>query len=426
MATEHEEKGPKKRRPRRKPTEQEREADELIDKLLKDRKSPEEVIGDGGLLQQLTKRLLERALGAELTEHVGYEKHSAEGRGSGNSRNGTSAKTLKGTFGTMPIDVPRDRAGTFEPQIIGKHQTRFTGFDEQIVSLYARGLSTREIQQHLEEIYQVEVSPALISTVTDEVMDEVKAWQDRPLESFYPIVYMDALQFKVRDGARVRNKAVYLAIGVTMEGMKEVLGMWIAQTEGAKFWLQIVTELKNRGVDDILFACVDGLKGFPEAIETVYPETEIQLCIVHLVRHSLKFVGWKERKTVAADLRKIYTAATEAAAETRLAEFAAKWDDRFPMIAKSWRDNWTRVVPFFAHPPEIRRVLYTTNAIESLNMSLRKVTKARSSFPNDEAVLKLLYLALQNIAKRWTMPVQNWTAALNQFAIIYGDRVPIG
>jgi len=425
MATDNEEKVPKKRRPRRKPTAEEREADELIDNLLKSRKTPEEVIGEGGLLQQLTKRLLERALGAELTDHVGYEKGDAAGRNSGNSRNGSSAKTLRGTFGTIPVNIPRDRNATFEPKIIGKHQTRFTGFDDQIISLYARGLSTREIQRHLEEIYQVEVSPALISTVTDEVMDEVRAWQDRPLESFYPIVYMDALQFKVRDAARVRNKAVYLAIGVNMEGMKEVLGMWIAQTEGAKFWLQIVTELKNRGVDDILFACVDGLKGFPEAIEAVYPETEIQLCIVHLVRHSLNFVGWKERKEVAADLRKVYTAATEKAAETRLAEFAAKWDDRFPMIAKSWRANWTRVVPFFAHPPEIRRVIYTTNAIESLNMSLRKVTKARSSFPNDEAVLKLLYLALQNIAARWTMPIQNWKAALNQFAIIYGDRVPI-
>jgi len=245
------------------------------------------------------------------------------------------------------------------------------------------------------------------------------------LEKFYPIVYMDALQFKVRDAARVRNKAVYLAIGVNMDGMKEVLGMWIAQTEGAKFWLQVVTELKNRGVDDILIACVDGLKGFPEAIETVYPKTEVQLCIVHLVRHSLNFVGWKQRREVAADLRKVYTAATEESAETQLAEFAAKWDDRFPMIAKSWRANWARVVPFFAHPPEIRRVIYTTNAIESLNMSLRKVTKARSSFPNDEAVLKLLYLALRNIANRWTKPVQNWKVALNRFAIIYEDRVPL-
>lgn len=425
MTTENEEKIPKKRRPRRKLTAEEQETNQLLDKLLKERKSPEEVIGEGGLLQQLTKRLLERALGAELTEHVGYEQGDPSGRNGGNSRNGTSAKTLKGTFGTMPIDVPRDRDGTFEPQIIGKHQRRFTGFDEQIISLYARGLSTREIQQHLEEIYQVEVSPALISTVTEEVIDEVREWQERPLESFYPIVYMDALQFKVRDAARVRNKAVYLAIGVNMEGMKEVLGMWIAQTEGAKFWLQIVTELKNRGVDDILFACVDGLKGFPEAIEAVYPETEVQLCIVHLVRHSLNFVGWKERKTVAADLRKVYTAATDEAAEMQLAEFAAKWDDRFPMISRSWRANWTRVIPFFAHPPDIRRILYTTNAIESLNMSLRKVTKTRSSFPNDEAVLKLLYLALRNIAAKWTMPVQNWKAALNQFAIIYGDRVPI-
>jgi len=398
--------------------------DEIIDNLLKDYKEPEDLIGENGLLKQLTKRLLERAMSAEMTEHVGYEKHEASGRNGGNSRNGKTAKTLKGTFGTLPIEVPRDRNGTFEPKIVAKHQTRFTGFDENIISLYARGLSVREIQQHLEEIYQVEVSPGLISAVTDEVMEEAKAWQDRPLESFYPFVYMDALQFKVRDGAQVRNKAIYLAIGVNMEGLKEVLGLWIAQSEGAKFWLQVVTELKNRGLEDILIACVDGLKGFPEAIETVYPKTEVQLCIVHMVRHSLNFVGWKQRKEVAADLRKVYTAATEVEAETRLAEFAEKWDERFPMIARSWRLNWTRVIPFFAHPPEIRKVIYTTNAIESLNMSLRKVTKTRSSFPNDEAVIKLLYLALRNIAKKWTMPIQNWKAALNRFAIIYEDRMP--
>lgn len=407
-------------------TEKKRIEDEIIDNLVKGYKEPEDLIGEGGLLAQLTKRLLERAMSAEMTEHVGYEKHEAAGRNSGNSRNGKTAKTIKGTFGTLPIEVPRDRNGTFEPKIIGKHQTRFTGFDDKIISLYARGLSTREIKQHLEEIYQVEVSPGLISSVTDEVIDEAKAWQDRPLESFYPIVYMDALQFKVRDTGVVRNKAIYLAIGVNMDGMKEVLGLWIAQTEGAKFWLQVVTELKNRGLEDILIACVDGLKGFPEAIETVYPRTEVQLCIVHMVRHSLNFVGWKQRKEVAADLRKIYTAATESEAETRLAEFAEKWDDKFPMISKSWRSNWARVIPFFAHPPEIRRVIYTTNAIESLNMSLRKVTKARSSFPNDEAVLKLLYLALRNIAKKWTMPIQNWKAALNRFAIIYEDRMPSG
>ena len=399
--------------------------DELIDNLLKDYKEPEDLIGEGGLLAQLTKRLLERAMSAEMTEHVGYDKYEAAGRNSGNSRNGKTAKTLKGTFGTMPIEVPRDRNGTFDPKIIGTHQTRFTGFDDKIISLYARGLSTREIKQHLEEIYQVEVSPGLISSVTDEVIDEAKAWQDRGLESFYPFVYMDALQFKVRDGGVVRNKAIYLAIGVNMDGMKEVLGMWIAQSEGAKFWLQVVTELKNRGLEDILIACVDGLKGFPEAIETVYPRTEVQLCIVHMVRHSLNFVGWKQRKEVAADLRNIYTAATESEAETRLDEFAEKWDAKFPMISKSWRANWGRVIPFFAHPPEIRKVIYTTNAIESLNSSLRKVTKTRSSFPNDEAVLKLLYLALRNIAKKWTMPIQNWKAALNRFAIIYEDRVPV-
>ena len=363
-------------------------------------------------------------MAAEMTEHVGYEKHDAAGNNSGNSRNGKSSKTIKGTFGTMALELPRDRNGTFEPQIIEKHQTRFTGFDENIISLYARGLSTREIQQHLEEIYHVEVSPALISSVTDEVLDEVKTWQNRQLDAIYPIMYLDAIQFKVRDNGHVKNKAIYLAIGMGMNGLKEVLGLWIAQTEGAKFWLQIVTELKNRGVTDILIACVDGLKGFPEAIESVFPKTEVQLCIVHLVRHSLNYVGWKQRKEVAADLKLIYTAATDTEAEQRLAEFSLKWDAKFPMIAKSWRSNWTRVIPFFAHPPEIRKVIYTTNAIESLNMSLRKVTKARGSFPSDEAVSKLLYLALRNIAKKWTMPVHAWKDALNRFAIIYENRLP--
>jgi putative transposase len=398
---------------------------ELIDNLLKGYKKPEDLIGENGLLKQLTKQLLERAMSAEMTAHVGYEKHDATGNNTGNSRNGTSAKTIKGTFGTMPIEVPRDRNGTFEPQIIEKHQTRFTGFDENIISLYARGMSTREIQQNLEEIYHVDVSPALISNVTDEVIEEVKAWQNRQLDSVYPIVYMDAIQFKVRDNGHVKNKAVYLAIGVTMEGLKEGLGLWIAQTEGAKFWLQVVTELKNRGVSDILIACVDGLKGFPEAIESIFPQTVVQLCIVHLVRHSLNYVNWKQRKEVARDLKTIYTSATDTEAERRLTEFTAKWDEKYPMIAKSWRSNWTRVIPFFAHPLEVRRVIYTTNAIESLNMSLRKVTKSRGSFPNDEAVFKLLYLALRNIARKWTMPVQDWKAALNRFAIIYENRLPV-
>jgi putative transposase len=398
---------------------------ELIDNLLKGYKKPEDLIGENGLLKQLTKQLLERAMSAEMTAHVGYEKHDATGNNTGNSRNGTSAKTIKGTFGAMPIEVPRDRNGTFEPQIIEKHQRRFVGFDENIISLYARGLSTREIQQHLEEIYHVEVSPALISNVTEEVIEEVKAWQNRQLEAVYPILYMDAIQFKVRDSGHVRNKAIYLAIGVTMAGLKEVLGLWIAQTEGAKFWLQVVTELKNRGVKDIFIACVDGLKGFPEAIESVFPQTIVQLCIVHLVRHSLNYVSWKERKEVARDLKTIYTSATDVEAEQRLTEFSAKWDGKYPMIAKSWRSNWTRVIPFFAHPIEIRRVIYTTNAIESLNMSLRKVTKARGSFPNDDAVFKLLYLALRNIAKKWTKGIEDWKGALNRFAILYENRLPV-
>jgi putative transposase len=397
---------------------------ELIDNLLKNYRKPEDLVGENGLLKQLTKQLLERAMAAEMTEHVGYEKHDAAGHHSGNSRNGKSGKTIKGTFGELALETPRDRNGTFEPQIIEKHQTRFTGFDKNILSLYSRGLSTREIQQHLEEIYGVEVTAGLISSVTDEVIEEVRTWQNRQLDEVYPIMYLDAIQFKVRDNGHVKNKAIYLAIGVTMEGFKEVLGLWIAQTEGAKFWLQVVTELKNRGVTDIFIACVDGLKGFPEAIESVFPQTEVQLCIVHLVRHSLNYVGWKQRKEVAADLKLIYTAATDGDAEQRLDEFSRKWDEKFPMIAKSWRSNWTRVIPFFAHPPEIRKIIYTTNAIESLNMSLRKVTKARGSFPNDEAVSKLLYLALRNIAKKWTMPVAAWKDALNRFAIIYEKRLP--
>jgi putative transposase len=399
--------------------------DELIDNLLKDYKNPEDLVGENGLLKELTKRLLERAMSAEMTAHLGYGKHDVAGNNSGNSRNGKSLKTIKGEFGTLPIKVPRDRNGTFEPAIIGKHQTRFTGFDDKIISLYARGLSTREIRDHLEEMYQVEVSPSLISSVTDEVIAEVREWQNRQLDACYPIVYMDAIRFKVRDGGHVRNKAVYLAIGVNTNGYKEVLGMWIAETEGAKFWLSVVTELRNRGVADIFIACVDGLKGFPEAIETVFPQTEVQLCIVHMVRHSLNFVGWKEKKNVAEDLRLIYSSATVEEAEMRIAEFEGKWDARYPSISRSWRTNWMRVIPLFAFPPEIRKVIYTTNAIESLNMTLRKVTKTRGSFPNDEALLKLLYLALRNIAKKWTLPVRNWKSALNRFAIVYENRWPL-
>jgi len=397
---------------------------DLIDSLLSGYKKPEDLIGENGLLKQLTKALVERALEAEMTEHLGHAKHNPVMNPSGNTRNGKSQKTLKGDFGELPIEIPRDRHGSFEPQIIAKHQSRWTGFDDKIISLYARGLTVREIQSHLEELYGTEVSPSLISSVTDAVADEVKAWQSRPLEPIYPIVYLDCIHVKVRDTGAVRVKAVYLAIGINISGEKEVLGLWIAQTEGAKFWLQVVTELKNRGVQDIFIACVDGLKGFPEAIETVYPQTAVQLCIVHLVRNSLNYVGWKMRKQIAADLKQIYQSATVDEAEQRLAEFETQWNDAYPPIAQIWRRNWSRIIPFFDYPPEIRRIIYTTNAIESVNMSLRKISKNRGSFPSDEALSKLFYLALMNISKKWTMPLHDWKAALNRFSIQFDDRMP--
>jgi putative transposase len=398
--------------------------DELLDALMKDYKKPEDLIGENGLLKQLTKKLLERAMQAEMTEHLGYEKHAPTGNNSGNSRNGRYKKNVKGDFGNLDVTVPRDRNSTFEPIILPKGETRFTGFDDKIISMYARGMTTRDIQGHLEEIYGVEVSPTLISQVTDAVTEEIRLWQNRPLDEVYPIIYLDAIRIKVRHDGRVINKAVYLAIAVNMNGVKEVLGMWTAETEGAKFWLQVVTELKNRGVKDIFIACVDGLKGFPEAIEAVFPHTQIQLCIVHMVRHSLNYVSWKQRKDAAEDLKAIYQAPTVQEGEAQLAAFAAKWDATHPTIAKSWRNNWERIIPLFSYPPDIRKAIYTTNAIESLNMSLRKVTKNRGSFPSDEAMFKLLYLALNNISKKWTMPIKNWKSALNQFTIIFENRMP--
>ena len=395
----------------------------LVDKLLADYKKPEDIIGENGLLKQLTKALLERAMQAEMTEHLGYEKHDPVGNNSGNSRNGATIKTLKGDFGEIPLETPRDRNGSYEPKIVGKGQTRFTGFDDKILSMYARGMSTREIQGHLEEIYKVEVSPTLISNVTEEVMEEVRIWQSRPLDAVYPMVYLDALVVKIRDGGHVRNRAIYVAIGVNMEGLKEVLGLWAGQAEGAKFWLQVLTELKNRGVDDVFIVSIDGLKGFPEAIETVFPEAQVQLCIVHQVRGSLNYVSWKHRQQVAADLKPIYRASTVEDAERRLTEFAAKWDKSYPTISQMWRRNWEHLTPFFAYPADIRKVIYTTNAIESLNMSLRKVIKTRGSFPTQESAFKLLYLALEHIAKKWTMPIRDWKAALQRFAILRGQRL---
>lgn len=399
--------------------------DALVDELLKDGKSAEELLGQNGLLKQMTGRLLERMLEGELTHHLGYEKHDVSGNHSGNSRNGSTSKTVKTDTVEVPINVPRDRNGEFEPVIVGKHQTRLKGFDEKVISLYARGLTDLEIKEHVREIYGSNISKELISSVTDTVYDEVKAWQVRPLDGVYPIVYLDALKVKIRDAGHVVNKSVYLALGINMEGDKELLGLWIEKNEGAKFWLSVLTELQNRGLKDIFIVCVDGLQGFPEAIETVFPETQVQLCIVHQIRNSLRFVTWADRKQVAADLKPIYKATTVEEAEAHLEAFAQKWDDKYPTISKSWRDNWMHLTPFFAYPEEIRKIIYTTNAIESMNRSLRKIIKTRGSFPSDEAATKLIYLALRNISKRWTRPLANWQAALNRFAIMFEGRVPL-
>lgn len=396
---------------------------EMIDELLKDCKTSEDIFGEGGLVKQFVKALTERALQAELTTHLGYEKHEIKGKNSGNSRNGTSTKVVKGEFGQAEIVIPRDRTGTFEPQLIQKGQTRFDGFDDKILSMYARGLTTRDIQAQLQELYGVEVSPTLISNVTDAVLDEVKTWQSRPLDRVYPIIYLDALVVKIRVDKQVVNKAIHLALAINLDGEKELLGMWCNTTEGAKFWLSVLTELKNRGVQDVLICCCDGLTGFPSAIEAVYPNAKIQLCIVHLIRQSLRYVGWKERKAVAADLKLIYGSATLEEAEMALTAFADKWDNQFPTISQIWLRHWENITPFFDYPPEIRKVIYTTNAIESMNMTLRKVMKNKRIFPSDDAAFKQIYLALQNISKKWTMPIRDWKPALARFMIEFEGRV---
>jgi putative transposase len=397
---------------------------DLIDKLLEGYQKPEDLIGENGLLKQLTKALVERALSAEMSHHLGYKKNDPDGRGSGNSRNGSSHKNLSGDFGQMEIEIPRDREGEFEPMIVGKHQRRFDGFDDKILSMYARGMSTREIQGHLEEIYKVELSPSLISEVTDAVIEEVQQWQNRPLEALYPIIYLDALYVKMRHEGRVENRAVYVAVGIKLDGLKDVLGLWTGDTEGSKFWLTVLTELRNRGMQDVFIACVDGLKGFPEAIETVFPRTLVQLCIVHMVRNSLKYVSWQQRKQIAEDLKAVYTSATAEAAEQELNRFGEKWDKSYGAIRLMWQRHWQRIIPFFAFSPEIRKVIYTTNAVESLNMSLRKIIKTRGSFPSEQAAVKLLYMALKNVVAKWQrQPVKGWAGALNQFAILWEDRM---
>ena len=403
--------------------------DEIIKELLKDvdfkKLTPEQVTGKNGLIQQLTKKIIETAMNAEMTDHLGYEKNERSADKTGNVRNGKSPKKVITNNGEVEIEIPRDRNAEFEPQIIKKHQKRFDLFDKKIISMYALGMTTRDIQGHLEDIYGVEVSPELISTVTNEIIKDVLEWQSRPLDPVYPIVYFDAIVVKGRTDGKVANKSVYTAIGINITGKKEVLGLWIAESEGAKFWLQVVNELKNRGVEDIFIACMDGLKGFPDAVNAVFPQTRIQLCIVHMIRNSTKYVSWKERKQICADLKSIYSAPSEKAGQDALDQFGKKWDARYPMISKSWRANWENLNEFFAYPDDIRRAIYTTNAIESLNSSLRKVTQKRSAFPTDEAIYKILYLALTRAEKKWTMPIREWGAAMNQFVVFFGDRVPM-
>ena len=399
--------------------------DALLDELLKDYTNPQDILGEHGLLKHLTARLVERVLNAELTAHLGYAPHVRHGSVEGNARNGTGPKTGQTASGPLDLVVPRDRQGSFAPQLVKKRQRRLEGFDDKVLSLYARGLSTREIQGHLEDLYGTEVSPTLISTITEAVWDEVRTWQARPLASVYPILYFDALFVKSRQEGPVQTKAVYLALGISLEGEKELLGLWLSESEGAKFWLSVFTELKNRGVQDCFVACVDGLKGLPEAIEAVFPKTQVQLCIVHKVRNSLRYVPWKERRAVATDLRAIYGAATLTEAEQALERFADRWDAKYPAISPSWLVDWDRLTVLFDYPPAIRRVIYTTNAIESLNYSLRKVLKGRGAFPNDDSIVKLLYMGLQHVAKKWTQPIRDWKAALNQFVILFGERVPM-
>jgi putative transposase len=397
--------------------------DELVDELLAGAHTPEELTGPDGLLQRLTKRLVERAMAAELTDHLGYEHRQAPPGGTGNARNGTTPKTIHTGHGSVRIAQPRDRAGSFEPQIVRKHQRRFEGFDDKIIAMYGRGMSVRDIQAHLAEIYGVDVGHDLISRVTDAVLDDVREWQARPLEDVYPILFLDALIVKIRDGGAVRNKACYVAIGVNLEGERDVLGLWFQSAEGAKFWLQVLTELKQRGVRDVLICCVDGLKGFPEAIEAVFPNAWVQTCIVHLIRQSLRFVPDKYRRQVAKDLKPIYTAVDVDAAAEALAAFEAGWGERYPMIGKTWRDTWEHVIPFLAFPDDVRRVVYTTNTIEALHRQIRKTIKTRGHFPNEDAARKLIYLAIVNAQKCWRS-AYNWSAALLSFKIHFGDRLP--
>lgn len=400
---------------------------QLLDQLLHgvDLSNPNQVLGTDGIIKQLTKAILERCLSGELSNHLGYDKNSSEGINSGNSRNGSSSKRIQTEEGEIDLTIPRDRNGTFEPVIVSKHQRRFTGLDDKIIALYARGLSTRDTQALLKEIYNVDVSADLISQVTASVMEEVVAWQHRPLAEKYAFVFLDALFVNIRDNGHIVKKAIYVALGINLQGTKELLGLWIQKTEGAKFWLSILTELKHRGVTDILFVCVDGLKGFPEAIESVFPYAIIQECIVHVLRNSFKYLAHKDRKEVVADLKTIYQAITEKEASVALDAFAEKWKDRYDYITKLWRDHWQYIIPYFSYSIEIRRVMYTTNQIESLHRQLRKVIKTKGVFPTDESATKLLYLVIRNVSKKWTGKIPNWGKIINDLTIVFEERVSL-
>ena len=398
--------------------------EQIISQLDLSGMTQEKLFGQNGIVKNLTSRLLNRILETEMDVHLGYKKHSNDGDNSGNSRNGYSKKKILTHDQNVELNIPRDRNSEFEPEIIPKYAKRLPLFNDQIISLYSRGMTTRDIQAHLNEIYGVNVSPELISRVTDAVHDDVRAWRTRPLERTYPIVYLDALRVNSRQNGKNENKALHLALGINMDGRKEALGFYLSEAEGAKFWMSVLTDLKNRGVEDIFIACMDGLTGFPDAVRAVYPKTKVQLCIVHMVRNSTKYVSYKDLKEVCRDLKQIYSAVNEEEALEALDDLGRKWNGKYPMIQRSWETHWGDLSEFFKYPEEIRRVIYTTNAIESLNASLRKVTKNRAAFPDDEAIVKIMYLAISKAAKKWTMPIRNWGMALNQFAIMFGaDRV---
>ena len=399
--------------------------DQLLDQIDFHGMTVEELAGENGLLKKLTSRFYSKALDAEMDEHLGYKKNDNAGDNSGNSRNGYTRKTvITDDNDTIEVQVPRDRNSTFEPVIIPKHEKRTPLFNDQIISMYSFGMSTRDIQRHLQQVYGVEVSPETISNITESVMADVREWQNRPLEKSYPILFLDALRVNSRQDGKNVNKALYVALAINWEGRKEVLGLWLADTEGAKFWMSVLTDIKNRGVEDILIACMDGLTGFPDAVKAVFPDTHIQHCIVHMIRNSTKFVSYKDLKAVCRDLKEVYSAINAESGHEALEEFGKKWNDKYPMIQASWERNWNDLTEFFNYPKDIRRAIYTTNAIESLNFSLRKVTRNKSSFPDDDSIYKVMYLAIKNASTRWTMSIKDWGLAVNQFAIIFDGRVP--